>query len=276
MSHTLTRATRRVAVVAGTLALAASGLLVAAQGPASAQSTVTLDHFLCYRSTYNGPKAPPGIRLVNLIQPSGFVPTFGAADYHCNPANKSIPGALFKAKNPLAHLLCYRIASPFKPVVVTLKNQFGTSVMKTGTTPLQLCLPTWKSNIAPPGMTPNQPPGLDHLTCYAITPLSATSYGFHTANVKAEDEFSAPKYVALKLSQANQVCVPTVKILPSGFVYKTQGADDPSLVCFPTSPTPIWKVVYDQNQFGTSTVVPTKVHEEFCAPSTVSNQGVAP
>jgi hypothetical protein len=237
---------------------------------------VTLDHFLCYASRVVGPKAPPGILLQNVIQPTPFTPTIGVADEHCNPANKSIPGALFTARNPLAHLECYRIASQFAPVLVSLRNQFGTAVMKTGPTPVQLCLPTWKSNIAPPNMTPVQPPGLDHFACYTVIPNSTTSYGFKTANVKAEDEFSAPRYIPLRMQRANLLCVPTTKILPTGVPYPPQGPNDPGLVCFPSTPTPFWKVVYDQNQFGTSTVYPTNTHMEFCVPTAVSNQGVAP
>jgi len=277
MTHTLTRTTRRAVAAAGVLALAASGILVAVQGTASAQATtVKLDHFLCYQSRYNGPKAPPGIVLSNIIPPGKITPVIGAADYHCNAANKSIPGALFKAQNPLAHLLCYRLAATSRPTIVTLSNQFGRAVMKTGTTPTQLCLPSWKDNIAAPNVPLVQPPGLDHFTCYTITPLSTTSYMFKPANVKAEDEFSAPVYTALRLARANWLCVPTTKILATGNVFPTQGPNDPSLVCFPSTPTPFWKLVFDQNQFGNGVVFPTNVHEEFCTPSQVSVQGVTP
>jgi hypothetical protein len=273
MLHTMSRATRALGVATVSIGLATMGLVIASSGPASAQSTPpALDHFLCYQSRYSGPKAPPRIVLRNVIQPS-FVPSIGAANLHCNPANKLVGKALFRVKNPLGHLLCYQLVSKFTPVHVLLTTQFGQALMFTGSTPSRLCLPTWKSNIGPPNQPVSQPPKLDHFTCYPVSKIAGVPYFKIPASVRAEDEFSAPKYTALKLGTANQLCVPTTKILPTGLVYKPQAANDLSLVCFPTSPTPFWKLIYDQNQFGESIVSPTTANEEFCVPSTVSNQG---
>jgi len=99
-----------------------------------------------------------------------------------------------------------------------------------------------------------------------------SSYGFRAVGAKAEDEFSAPKYIPLKMGLANLLCVPTTKIV-AGVVYKPQSANDLSLVCFPTTKTPIWKQVFDENQFGEGRIFPLVTNEEFCVPSTLSVQG---
>lgn len=272
MSTTLRRTARRLGVLAAAAGLAAGAFVIVSSGGTSgaSSSAPTLDHFLCYPSKVAGFKGVPGnLQLLNVLQPTPFTPRVGVANVHCNPANKSIPGAIFVAKDPLAHLLCWSIAYKIANQTVLLTNQFGKATMTTGS-PGHLCLPSWKSNIAPPNMPTDAPPGLDHFTCYPLTAI-ASDYGFKVTGVKAEDEFSAPKYTALKLGIADSVCVPTTKIV-NGIAYPPQSANDLSLVCFPTSPTPIWKLVYDQNQFGTGPVAPTTKLEGFCAPSNVTVQ----
>ena len=267
MTISLARATRALGLAVAIFGLVATGLLLTVSRPAGAGTSVpTLDHFLCYQARETGIKAPPNVLLKNEIQPNPFAPVFGAASAHCNPANKLLrSGRLFTAKNPLAHLSCFTIKFQAAPVAVTLANQFGKAVMTTGS-PTHFCLPSWKSNIAPPHMPTPAPPGLDHFTCYPLKAV-ASSYGFRPAGPKAEDEFSAPKYTTLKLGTANQLCVPTTKIV-AGAVFSPQGPNDLSLVCFPTQPTPIWKLVFDQNQFGEARVFPLVDNEEFCVPST--------
>jgi len=272
MSHSLTRAGLRLGAALTAVGLLAGGVLVSSQGAATAGTTVPpLDHFLCYQARVASPPVPPNILLQNAIQPTPFAPTFGAATTHCNPANKSVPVALFKAKNPLAHLLCWKINYKFGPATVEVTNQFGKGVFKTGN-PSALCLPSWKDNIGSPGSgSGNAPKGLDHFTCYPLRAVAST-YGFRPPSfVKVEDEFSAPRYVPLKLAHANALCVPTLKI-NAGVAYPPQGPNDLSLVCFPTSPTPYWKTVFDTNQFGNQVVYPNNKGEKFCLPSTLSVQ----
>ena len=272
MTYTLSRASRAVGLAVAVLGLVATGVLLTASRPASAGTSVpTLDHFLCYQAREVGIKAPPNVLLKNQIQTAVFAPRFGAASAHCNPANKAVKRGLFIAKNPLAHLLCFTITYKAAPATVSLANQFGKAVMVTGS-PTHFCLPSWKSNIAPPNMSPNAPAGLDHFTCYPVKAI-ASSYGFRPPGQKVEDEFSAPRYTTLKLGTANQLCVPTTKIV-AGVVYAPQGANDLSLVCFPTQPTPRWNLVFDQNQFGEARVFPLASNEEFCLPSTLSVQSV--
>jgi len=273
MSHTLTRAGLRLGAVLTTVGLIAGGLLLSSQGAATGAAPVpSLDHFLCYQARVAAPPVPPNIQLQNQIQTTPFAPTFSSATVHCNPANKTVPRAKFPARNPLAHLLCWKINYKFQPVLVEVANQFGKGVFHTGS-PSKLCLPSWKDRTASPGSVQGAfPKGLDHLTCYPLTPVS---YGFRPpAPVKAEDEFSAPKYVTLKLGRANELCVPTIKIV-GGVAYQPQGPNDLSLVCFPTSATPYWKQVFDSNQFGNQVVYPNNKLEKFCLPSTLSVQGPA-
>ncbi len=271
MNKMIGRARRRLAVVAASTGLVLGGIALATSGPAVAGSSAApLDHFLCYHATESGLKAPGGVQLKNILQPALFVPALGAASVHCNPANKSVPLALFTAKNPLAHLLCFNASYTYKPQIVNVANQFGKGKLKVTGGPNSLCLPTWKDNIASPNTTPNQPPGLDHFTCYPVVPYSTSTYGFKApSSVKVEDEFSAPNYVAEKIATANSLCVPTTKIV-NGVPYAPQATDDLSLLCFPGASTPVWKVVFDQNQFGAAKVYPVNTREELCLPSTVT------
>jgi len=271
MSNMSRRLRWRAGVVIASMGVVATGLVVSISGPATAgTSPVPLDHFLCYHSTESGLKAPPNVLLKNAIQPAPFSPVFGAASTVCNPANKSVPVALFPAKFPESHLVCFVTKYAYKPVTVTLSNQFGKAVVKTTGGPNSLCLPSWKDAIAPPSMTPVQPPNLDHFTCYGIVPYSATSGSFVPPSfVKAEDEFSFPNYIRLSLGKANQLCVPTTKVA-SGVVFAPISPNDKSLVCFPSSPTPLWKTAYVQNQFGSGRMFPTSTGEQFCLPSSAT------
>ncbi len=268
------RRARQLGVLAGALALAAGafvGVASATAKPHPSGGPETLGHFLCYQARESGLKPGANVLLENALQPNPFAPKFLGNYWHCNPANKSVPVGVFVAKHPLAHLFCIGIEYSFTGAVVLLTNQFGKAVM-TVSAPKDLCLPSWKSNLGPPGMTPNAPSAvLDHHTCYSVKAL-ASSYGFKIPSfVKAEDEFSYPKYVALHLGIADLLCVPTTKI-NAGVAYPPISSSDPSLVCFPTSATPIWPAVWDQNQFGTAKVFPYTAGEQLCLPSTMSIQ----
>lgn len=267
----MTTRLNRVAIAAAAVGLLAGTVVAISDATASASSRphtapIPLDHFLCYQSRAAGISPNANTLLSNALQPTPFAPVWLKSGYwHCNPSNKLVGTTLFKSKNPLGHLFCFGIAYSFKGTTINLENQFGTAVMKVGA-PTQLCLPSWKTTIAPPNAPTPYPPGLDHFTCYPLT-AAASSYDFHIpASVKAEDEFSFPKFVALKLGRADRLCVPTTKIV-DGTPYPPATSSDLSLVCFPTSPTPLWKTVYDENQFGTALVAPTTVDEQFCLPS---------
>jgi hypothetical protein len=281
MSHILSGRVRATILGAMSVCLAAGGLALVSSGTAGAgPNPPPLDHFLCYQARGAGFKIPGTVQVKNQIQPNLFIPKFGTVAAHCNPANKIVPAARFIAKNPLAHLLCWGISATWTPRKVTMHNQFGKGVMLTGASPSSLCLPSWKSNVAPPNMAVNQPPGLDHFTCYPVSFLPGTTSTFKPPSVvKAQDEFNAPLYTALKLSNARQLCVPSTKIVTANpatgpVVYPPMTDVDLSLLCFPTSPTPWWKLVYDQNQFGQGPVGiprPTTATERFCVPTTIDS-----
>lgn len=268
MSHAISRSARAIGLGAASLGLIAGSLALSQTSSASPRSTPTLDHFLCDSATGTGYHVPKGVQLFNQLQPALFTPSIGNVAIHCNPANKSVPAALFPAKNPKAHLLCWAIAYPkFLKTTVTLTNQFGQGAM-TANPPTRLCLPTWKSLKAPPKEKTKQPPGLDHFTCYPLSVIPG-AYAFRAPGiVKVEDEFSYPKYVQVKIGVANLLCVPTTKVV-AGVAYKPQSAADKSLVCFPEFTTPIKRIVYDLNQFGTGRVFPTERVERLCLPTVV-------
>jgi hypothetical protein len=127
----------------------------------------------------------------------------------------------------------------------------------------------------PPNKRPNQPPGLDHFTCYGLTELPG-SYGFSIPPVvKVQDEFNAPKFTVIRVGTADTLCVPTTEVY-KGNVYPPVTPQDLSLVCFPSSRTPYLKSFFDENRFGAGKVTPTSPatastpFEELCLPSTVS------
>src|SRR5271165_4974094 len=190
MSRLLRFHARRFALVSAVLVLGCAGLLVSLGGsavaapqaatPRAATPQTTgpnnLSHFLCYVATPTlGFQIPGNVLLQNQFNTTGFSPTISQSSlFHCNPVKKTVISAtgittVFPIINPDAHLLCYPITAPTQPTfTVQVKNQFGKAKLQTGQ-PLALCLPTWKSLTGPPNMSPDQPPGLSHFTCYPVT-----------------------------------------------------------------------------------------------------------
>ena len=287
MIHSLGRRARIVGVGIASLGLGLTGVLASASAPASASARAVhphpvggppLDHMLCYHVRATGFKPITGVLLKNFIQPNPFMPKVGSVATHCNPATKVVrlvTGGVntYKMQNPNAHLLCWTISFQFQSVPVNISNQFGKAIMMTSPGPKSLCLPTWKKRTGPPGMKLVQPPRLDHFTCYGLSVIKG-QYGFKIPlSVKVQDEFNMPKFTTLKLGIADTLCVPTTKVYHNA-VYPPQSQNDLSLVCFPSSKTPYWKSFWDQNQFGTGKVFPTKPtlattpFEELCLPTT--------
>jgi len=292
MNQVIGRRARIVGAGVAALGFAASGVLATAAAPASAGTRVVahtavppLSHFLCYNVKAKGFKPIANVLLKNVIQPNPFAPKVGPVATHCNPATKQVQlvtGGLktYKVVNPRAHLLCWDISYQYTPVTVSLQNQFGKANMLTSPDPKSLCLPTWKKRTGPPKMAVNQPPGLDHFTCYGLTVLPG-AYAFTLPGiVKVQDEFNSPKFTKVKLGVADTLCVPTTKVY-KGKVFAPKTPIDLSLVCFPTSPTPFWKSFYDQNQFGIGKIFPTRPttattpFEELCLPTVANRVGTA-
>jgi len=257
------------------VSIAASGLLVTAASASSATGStraVPLDHFLCYGAQAPNFAIPTKVVLKNFLNPTGFSPPFSSVAAHCNPTVKQVTTTAGKKTygvvHAYAHLLCWKIYWQNKPQTVVLSNQFGKAQMVAGS-PTKLCVPSWKSKTGPPNKSIVAPPNLDHFTCYPLT-RSTTSYGFSAPGpLMVKDEFSAPRFVGVKIGIANQLCVPTTKIY-QGRAYSPISAADLSLVCFPVNKTPYWKIAYDENQFGQAAVFPTAPPEELCLPSTAA------
>ena len=246
------------------------GLLLtgSAAAPVGAQSTAS-QHYLCYVATAKkGFTIPSGVRLVNGFAPNGFIPTFGPAQEHCNPAEKIVGGTVYEITNPTWHYLCFKITSKEPTTTATVTNQFGKALLA-ATTPTTFCVPSWKSLTGPPKEKPSQPPGTDHYTCYPVSYVKGTSGKFKPPGpVQVSDEFSPGGPVGVTVGAPQTLCVPTEKILPSGVTYPI---NNPSLnyLCFKVSATPIVTPVFDENQFGTGTVTVKKT-KSLCLPSTVT------
>lgn len=280
MSHRRLQLGRTALVGIAAVAIASASVIVIGSSVSSASSpvpngtkAVPLDHFLCYAALGPNFAVPTNVSLKNILNPTPFSPKFVAVAAHCNPAIKKVTTSAgtktYKVQHPYAHLLCWTIVWQNKPQTVNLTNQFGKASMTVGS-PTKACLPTWKAKKGPPNKKPDQPPNLDHFTCYPLTLLTASAYKFRSpGSIKVEDEFSSPKFVAVKPGIANQLCVPTTKYY-QGAVYAPVSAADKSLVCFPVNKTPFWKVAYDENQFGQAAIFPSAPPEELCLPSTVT------
>jgi hypothetical protein len=260
----------RLALAAAVVTLSAGGTVagVAAASAAPHRVPPPVDHQLCYGASSTGFRIPAGIRLVDQFSPNGFVPAIAhKVVLHCNPTVKILPtGKVVPITNPNAHLACYQITvptpQPTPAVVVT--NQFGTAAL-IPSQPNMLCVPSWKSLTGPPGKTPNTPPGLNHFTCYPVK-LAPGSSPYNPPPVMLRDEFARAPVKAQAARIPAELCLPTVKILPSGKVFPII---NPTLhlLCFPVTPTPIISKVFDENQFGTRTIIisPTRW---LCVPST--------
>jgi alpha-tubulin suppressor-like RCC1 family protein len=186
------------------------------------------------------------VQLINQFSPSGFVPSVGAVDLHCNPAQKTVSGRITRITNPNAHLLCWRttaVAQPARTVVVS--NQFGRATLTTGQ-PGQLCLPSWKSVTGRPNLTPVVPPGLNHFTCYSVAYAPGSARFRPPASVTVKDQFSS-RPVAVKVGVPKLLCLPTTTILNGVITYPRLSPTH--LLCFNVSPTPTKNPVYDENDF---------------------------
>jgi hypothetical protein len=277
LSRSLRPTPRKASLAIALAAVAASGIAVstaAASTPAASTAVAstaasrplaapTVDHQLCYTASGTGFKIPSGVLLKNQFSPSGFVPTITSMVIHCNPVVKTLPtGQMFPITNPNAHLACFTITAPTQPTpTVVVTNQFGSATL-VPSQPNLLCLPSWKSLTGPPGMSPSQPPGLNHFTCY---PVRVASGSYAPPAVTLQDEFATTAVPAQVSAIPTELCLPTEKIVG--------GVDFPiinpttHLLCFPVSQTPIRNPVWDENQFGTSIVNISRTNT-LCVPST--------
>lgn len=256
---------RKAVLAAAVVVVTASGTVAGAAAASSASPAAPppVDHQLCYTASATGFKIPPGVVLKNQFSPNGFTPTITSMVLHCNPVQKTLPnGMVFPITNPNAHLACFTITAATQPTpMVIVTNQFGSATLLPSQ-PNLLCLPSWKSLTGPPGKAPNQPPGLNHFTCY---PVKLVSGSYKPPVVKLQDEFAPSPVSATVNPVPTQLCLPTEKTV-GGVDYPIINPTT-HLLCFPVSQTPVIPKVWDQNQFGTG-VVTIRQTSSLCLPST--------
>jgi hypothetical protein len=264
----------RAIIAAATVGLGLSGAALVGgltQATPAAAQTTTPQHYLCYKASAQEFVVPSGITLINQFAPNGFSPTVGAANLHCNPAEKVVPTATYPITNKTWHFLGFPIEADQPSVTVPVTNQFGTATLVTSS-PTELLVPSWKSLTGPPNESTPQPAGEDHYTCYPVKYAPGTTPYEPPKPVQVKDEFSK-QLIAVTVGKPKVLCVPTEKILPSGTSFPI---NDPTLsyVCFKVSTTPIITPVFDQNQFGQGPVTIKKT-KWLCLPSTIGTTGAS-
>lgn len=275
-------AATRVAIASGVAVACAAGTMVGvavaspAAGPRAASPAAAkprpVDHQLCYTVTHGRYTIPAGVELFNQFSPHGFVPRINPVPpIHCNPVQKTIVSPtgqkVFPIRNPAAHLLCFHMAvakpQPTPKVIVT--NQFGSAEL-IPSQPNLLCLPSWKGLNGPPHQKLPQPPGLSHFTCYPVK-LAPGSKGYQPPpTVLLHDEFATTARGTQVQVQAvpQELCLPTAKAVGGKVTRIVNRAAH--LLCFGVTPTPKKPKVWDQNQFGTSSITIGRT-KWLCLPS---------
>jgi hypothetical protein len=257
----------------GALAFSDASGAAATSSPTAAPQPGGLDHFLCYKASgvRGGPtfSVPPGVLLQNALDPSGFVPTIGKVDGHCNPAAKILPsGVVFPINSPSWHLACLKISAPQPSQTLVLTNQFGRTTLVTKS-PSEFCLPSLKSLTGPGGFNPPSATEIqpDHFTCYPVMYLKGSPKFAPPPGLMVSDQFSPTAAVAVTVGNPKSLCVPTQKTLPvtppKVFPITNHNAN---LLCFAVSRTPILSPVWDSNQFGVGQLA-IRMTKTLCLPS---------
>jgi hypothetical protein len=171
-------------------------------------TTLGLDHFLCYR-----PHQFFDVKLLRLPA----VDQFGAhgitllrTGRFCSPTDKN-------GENPTApshpdHLREYEITVPQTTATLPLHgvkivNQFGTSFVDVIEAD-RLLVPAAKSLTASP--PPPAPPGVDHFLCYRVRKTKGTVLPTLPKTVEIEDQFGK-RTLTLKGKRPTRLCAPVNK-----------------------------------------------------------------
>ena len=110
-----------------------------------------LDHYKCYRATEPGAGAPGIPNIVNLLDQFGANNVFvDEPTTLCNPTRKGHNGVITRVRFADLHLTCFAIRQPGDAPErsVFVLNQFQRRDL-TVTTPVELCLPSYKRVLAP-------------------------------------------------------------------------------------------------------------------------------
>jgi virginiamycin B lyase len=273
------RRTREGVVLASVLLVVASVSVVASVTTGSAGAAATsLDNFECYAASSPAtakvpkpfPNTPKKISLKSSAS-GAFVASIGAVQMHCDPTRKtvvvgghSVTSAITNAK---AHLLCSTVKqNALKlPPVLTVKNQFGTSVLKP-TAARSLCLPSWNTPTTTPSFpAANAPPNLATFACFTVVHPVGTPGFKPPASVHLQDQFDNGK---TSVGAANMLCLPSATAPNGSTAWTSIVSPTQYSVCFviPPGPNTGTRTIYDKNRFGVGAV--KLVHKsELCLPS---------
>ena len=279
MGRRVLRSRRGLVLLSVTLIAGASvpAALTVAGGAATAAATATatLDHFDCYpaAATTNSAvrtsfKAAPHTALLkNRFALGGFTAAVGKVQMQCSPVQQTVraTGAKSTITNANARLVCWGIApkSQKLPATVTVKNQFGTGVLKP-TAARSLCMPSWKNSSAPTKFpSTSAPSNLDSYVCYSVVHPAGTPT-FKLPSVALKDQFGS---ATTTVGAPNVLCLPTIRGTNSfGGWTKVVNSTNYS-VCFalPVKAAATY-TAYDKNQFGVGAVKMSH-STELCVPS---------
>ena len=110
-----------------------------------------LDHYKCYQAREPGAGAPGIPNIVNLLDQFGANNVFvDEPTTLCNPTRKGHDGVITRVRFADLHLTCFAIRQPGDAPdrSVFVLNQFQRRDL-TVTTPVELCLPSYKRVLAP-------------------------------------------------------------------------------------------------------------------------------
>jgi len=115
----------------------------AGAAPTGPNPTLVLDHFRCYDV-----KPQAATKTVKLVDQFKTTKTKVLRVVRlCNPVRKNNE----PVRKAQAHLVCYSISeSPFQPLAVTVRNQFGVAGLR-ARRPAMLCLPSFKKLVTAAG-----------------------------------------------------------------------------------------------------------------------------
>ncbi|HTD49663.1 MAG TPA: hypothetical protein VK771_03630, partial [Acidimicrobiia bacterium] len=185
-------------------------------GSGAATAGPTLDNFVCYTATATTTAAvrvpfsgtPSKVSLTSNFPSGRFAAAPGALRLHCNPVQTTAQTLTTPVTNPNAHLVCDTISptGPKLPLLVTLKNQFGTGEMRL-TAAQSLCMPSWENDTTPAHFpTASTPPNLDGDVCYlAVHPTGTPSFVLPTS-LQLKDQYTTR---STSVAAPNLVCVPS-------------------------------------------------------------------
>jgi hypothetical protein len=219
-------------------------------GTAQASHGKPLDHFLCYRGTFN-PNTAVGanITLKDQFAQQPVAHTVGDPRWFCNPAQKNHAGVgTFPIVHPNNHLTAYRLNRTVPLKRMRVNNQFqsatSTSPPNLVTDPGTAQRPKRPLILVPTRKLPQPAPAnIDHFKCYPTRPAAVSQL------VHVRDQFTQQP-LQIHVQTAALICNPAAKRHGT----RTFQIQHPAqhLVCYTIAPSNLQPPVGVQlrNQFG--------------------------